>query len=104
MLLVSLAIPVLAQDLCPPNSSIVVGSHGRVPFAWPGTAKEYLLQVQTAGKTVFEGKVQGNSTTLELRSNLAYRWNEAPITEGLGDSGETHAFQMKRELDYTYDG
>lgn len=99
-----MAIPVLAQQLCPPESSIVIGSHGRIPFTWPGTAKEYLLQVQTAGKTVFEGKVQGNSTTLDLRSNLAYRWNVAPIIGGLGASGETHAFQLKRELVYSYDG
>lgn len=104
MLLVGLAVPVLAQELCPPESSILIGSHGRIPFAWPGTAKEYLLQVQTAGKTVFEGKVQGNSTTLDLRSNLAYRWNVAPLTGGLGASGDTHAFQLKRQLVYSYDG
>ncbi len=103
-LLVSLAIPGLAKELCPPESSIVVGSHSRIPFAWPGTAKEYLLQVQTGGKNVFEGKVQGNSTTLDLRPNLAYRWNVAPLTQGLGASGETHTFQLKRELIYNFDG
>ncbi len=104
LLAIGLTGPVWSQVICPPDSSILVGSQGKVPFSWPGSAKEYFLQVQTAGKTVFEGKVQGNHISLDLRSNLAYRWNVAPLSGGLGASGDTHGFQLNHQLVYSYDG
>lgn len=96
--------PPLQAVLSPPDAAVVVGNAGRLTLSWPGTAKEYYVQVHTAGKPYFEAQVKGNSVSMELRPGLSYRWNVAPVTSGLAGLPEEHAFSLAAQSVFSFDG